>query len=62
MAEGSAQVKGEPAKRAEDTEQNLLPSRLRACRRTVKYQTVNEPGLPALPSSPPVPAQLRGRR
>jgi len=28
MAEGSAQVKEEPAKRAGDTEQNPLPSRL----------------------------------
>jgi hypothetical protein len=35
MAECSAQVKEEPAKRAEGTEQNALPPRLQATRMKV---------------------------
>ena len=41
MAEGSAQVKGEPAQRAEDTEQNPLPPRLLA-ERYLEYVRVEK--------------------
>ena len=47
MAEGSAQVQEEPAKRAGDTEQNPLPSRLRVSKRQIRYRTTDAPDLPA---------------
>jgi hypothetical protein len=62
MAEGSAQVKEEPAKRAGDTEQSPLPSRLRLDQRPIKYRTASEPDLPAPLSLRQVPALPPGRR